>query len=178
MLGPMTKPDHSDSLADWSLWFPFVEAVAVAPRLPGVYMAKDSAQVVYVGMAAERRGQGIRGRLTVYREVARQSLDWARPRWTVLCATLTGFAHVSKRLRRALTGALVTGPRRLWSAPNSSCAGPPPPLAMPRASLSAQSSMRSRTSICGTALDSAGRLSDVRLRVLLRRTAPAREVRV
>jgi hypothetical protein len=67
MLGPMTKPDHSDSLANWSLWFPFVEAVAVAPRLPGVYMAKDSAQVVYVGMAAERRGQGIRGRLTVYR---------------------------------------------------------------------------------------------------------------
>jgi hypothetical protein len=63
----MTKPDHADALADWSLWLPFVEAVAAAPRLPGVYMAKDSAQVVYVGMAAERRGQGIRGRLTVYR---------------------------------------------------------------------------------------------------------------
>jgi hypothetical protein len=63
----MTQPDHADALADWSLWLPFVEAVAAAPRLPGVYMAKDSAQVVYVGMAAERRGQGIRGRLTVYR---------------------------------------------------------------------------------------------------------------
>ena len=30
-------------------------------------MAKDAAAVVYVGMAAERRGQGIRGRLAVYR---------------------------------------------------------------------------------------------------------------
>jgi hypothetical protein len=30
-------------------------------------MARDRDQVVYVGMAAERRGQGIRGRLTVYR---------------------------------------------------------------------------------------------------------------
>ncbi|HET8962229.1 hypothetical protein [Nocardioides sp.] len=31
-----------------------------------MYMARDDTQVVYVGMAAERRGQGIRGRLTVY----------------------------------------------------------------------------------------------------------------
>ena len=62
----MTKHDHSDALADWSLWLPFVEAPAAASRLPGVYIAKDSAQLVYVGMAAERRGQGIRGRLTVY----------------------------------------------------------------------------------------------------------------
>lgn len=45
----------------------FVEGCEAAPRTPGVYMAKDAADVVYVGMAAERRGQGIRGRLTVYR---------------------------------------------------------------------------------------------------------------
>jgi hypothetical protein len=151
----MTKHDHSDALADWSLWLPFVEAPAAASRLPGVYIAKDSAQLVYVGMAAERRGQGIRGRLTVYRR-GRAAVSGLGEAAIVRCATLTGFAHVSKRLRRALTGALVTGPRRLWSAPSSSCAGPPPPQAMPRASLSAQSSMLSPTSICGTALDSAG----------------------
>ncbi|GAA3707604.1 hypothetical protein GCM10022204_26920 [Microlunatus aurantiacus] len=60
------EPDLSDKLAEWTAWLPFAEAVANAPRLPGVYMARDDIQVVYVGMAAERRGQGIRGRLTVY----------------------------------------------------------------------------------------------------------------
>lgn len=58
-----------DGLAEWSTWLPFVEAAAAAPRLPGVYMARQGAagELVYVGMAGERRGQGIRGRLTVYR---------------------------------------------------------------------------------------------------------------
>jgi hypothetical protein len=61
--------DPIRALADWSPWLPFVEAVASAPRLPGVYMARQGADggLVYVGMAGERRGQGIRGRLTVYR---------------------------------------------------------------------------------------------------------------
>lgn len=38
------------------------------PRSPGVYLAREGAagDLVYVGMAGERRGQGIRGRLTVY----------------------------------------------------------------------------------------------------------------
>lgn len=59
--------DPSDPLADWSSWKLFADAVKEAPRKPGVYMARDhAAAVVYVGMAAERRGQGIRGRLTVY----------------------------------------------------------------------------------------------------------------
>ena len=48
----MTKHDHSDALADWSLWLPFVEAPAAASRLPGVYIAKDS--------AARVRGHGRR----------------------------------------------------------------------------------------------------------------------
>lgn len=64
--GCAVDPDPSDNLAEWSRWLPFAEAVASAPRVPGVYMARDDTQVVYVGMAAERRGQGIRGRLTVY----------------------------------------------------------------------------------------------------------------
>lgn len=63
----MGASDPSDALAEWSLWLPFAEAVDQAPRSPGVYMARDRYQVVYVGMAAERRGQGIKGRLTVYR---------------------------------------------------------------------------------------------------------------
>lgn len=48
---------------------PFIEAAVSAPRLPGVYMARQGTHgaLVYVGMAGERRGQGIRGRLTVYR---------------------------------------------------------------------------------------------------------------
>jgi hypothetical protein len=37
-------------------------------RLPGVYLARqgDHDDLVYVGMAGERRGQGIKGRLIVY----------------------------------------------------------------------------------------------------------------
>jgi hypothetical protein len=58
-----------DGLAAWSPWLPFGEAAADAPRLPGVYLARQglSGGLVYVGMPGERRGQGIRGRLTVYR---------------------------------------------------------------------------------------------------------------
>ncbi|MCR6484591.1 hypothetical protein M8542_17335 [Amycolatopsis sp. OK19-0408] len=55
-------------LADWSHWVPFAAARESAPQVPGVYLAREGAtgDLVYVGMAGERRGQGIRGRLTVY----------------------------------------------------------------------------------------------------------------
>lgn len=56
-------------MAPWSAWVTFgPDAVANAPREPGVYMLREnsSGQVVYVGMAGERRGQGLRGRLRVY----------------------------------------------------------------------------------------------------------------
>jgi hypothetical protein len=61
-----------DRLADWSEWVPFSDAMDQAPKLPGVYMAREGASgpIVYVGMAGERAGsgrpQGIRGRLRVY----------------------------------------------------------------------------------------------------------------
>ena len=61
------------SRAEWSHWRPFREAIADAPRLPGVYLLREpTVQVIrYVGMAGERRGsgraQGLRGRLAVYR---------------------------------------------------------------------------------------------------------------
>lgn len=57
-----------DDLATWSPWVALNEAATTAPQLPGVYMARegDIGPVVYVGMAGERRGQGIRGRLHVY----------------------------------------------------------------------------------------------------------------
>ena len=57
-----------EQLAEWSLWLPFAEALAHAPPQPGVYMAREgtSGAVVYIGMAGERRGRGLRGRLGVY----------------------------------------------------------------------------------------------------------------
>jgi len=56
----------------WSGWVPFAEAIIAAPRLPGVYRAREGSvgEVIYIGMAGERTGggkpQGIRGRLRVY----------------------------------------------------------------------------------------------------------------
>jgi hypothetical protein len=57
-----------DALAGWSPWVPFVDARGTAPKEPGVYIAREgtSGPVVYVGMAGERRGNGLRGRLSVY----------------------------------------------------------------------------------------------------------------
>jgi len=56
------------ALADWSPWVPFTAARETAPRLPGVYLAREgpASNVVYVGMAGERSGTGIRGRLARY----------------------------------------------------------------------------------------------------------------
>lgn len=52
----------------WSRWIPISEAVQSAPTVPGVYMARlgPAGSVVYVGMAGERRGKGLRGRLGAY----------------------------------------------------------------------------------------------------------------
>jgi hypothetical protein len=57
-----------DGLAEWSAWLPFAQACAAAPRQPGVYLAREGLDgpIVYAGMAGERHGQGIRGRLNVY----------------------------------------------------------------------------------------------------------------
>lgn len=61
-----------EGLADWSPWMPLSEALATAPRVPGVYLAREgeAGPIVYVGMAGERAGgkrpQGLRGRLSVY----------------------------------------------------------------------------------------------------------------
>lgn len=52
--------------ATWSAWTPLAEAARVATTSPGVYVANVADQIVYVGMAGERRGQGVRGRLTIY----------------------------------------------------------------------------------------------------------------
>ncbi|MET7718900.1 hypothetical protein [Streptomyces sp. NPDC005407] len=53
--------------ADWSPWVP-LHAASQAPRSPGVYLARQTADgpVVYVGMAGERRGEGLSGRLKRY----------------------------------------------------------------------------------------------------------------
>src|SRR4051812_15685578 len=72
----MTMTDDAlariEELADWSPWVAFGDALDLAPRLPGVYLAREGTvgPIVYVGMAGERAGsgkpQGIRGRLRVY----------------------------------------------------------------------------------------------------------------
>jgi hypothetical protein len=55
------------SLATWSEWLPLNAAVVLAPQEPGVYLARQAqGAVIYVGMAGERRGQGVRGRLKIY----------------------------------------------------------------------------------------------------------------
>jgi hypothetical protein len=60
-------------LAEWSEWAPFAEALPHAPRLPGVYLFResDTCRIRYVGAAGERGGggrpQGLYGRLSGYR---------------------------------------------------------------------------------------------------------------
>ena len=59
-------------LGAWSDWVPFAEALATAPKVPGVYLAREGASgpIVYFGMAGERAGsgkpEGVRGRLARY----------------------------------------------------------------------------------------------------------------
>jgi hypothetical protein len=55
-------------LAAWSSWLPFADACCLAPRVPGVYLAREGEQgpPIYVGMAGERHGRGVQGRLAVY----------------------------------------------------------------------------------------------------------------
>jgi hypothetical protein len=63
-----------EALATWSAWVPLAVVRVEAPRLPGVYMAREGAtgRIIYVGMAGERDGRGrvrpkgIWGRLSVY----------------------------------------------------------------------------------------------------------------
>jgi len=57
-----------NDLAAWSDWASFETAAPVAPLTPGVYQMRTSdLSIVYVGMAGERKGMGIRGRLSIYR---------------------------------------------------------------------------------------------------------------
>lgn len=66
--GDMTPLPRISDLADWSEPTPLVEAANLAPTLPGVYIlyCGDPSVATYVGMAGERKGAGLRGRLRVY----------------------------------------------------------------------------------------------------------------
>jgi hypothetical protein len=46
-----------DSLADWSAWVPLSEAVATAPLLPGVYMAREGADALWSRSGWPGRGE-------------------------------------------------------------------------------------------------------------------------
>ncbi|WP_458107694.1 hypothetical protein M1D51_19510 [Arthrobacter sp. R3-55] len=54
----------------WSEWVPFDLALPLAPLFPGVYTFRKADEPepgpVYIGMAGERKGTGIRGRLSIY----------------------------------------------------------------------------------------------------------------
>lgn len=52
--------------SEWSKWHALDDAVCEAPTQPGVYVARSGNDLVYVGMAGERRGKGVRGRLLIY----------------------------------------------------------------------------------------------------------------
>lgn len=59
-------PGSVVALAAWSAWTRLDLLPAAAPRLPGVYLAATTTALVYVGMAGDRRGAGLRGRMTAY----------------------------------------------------------------------------------------------------------------
>jgi hypothetical protein len=58
--------------------------------VPGVYLAREGQDgpIVYVGMAGELRGEGIRGRLNVYSSGKGVVSGSARPPWTARLSTL------------------------------------------------------------------------------------------
>lgn len=64
------QPTEEEPHRTWSPWIPFDEALAVAPKYPGVYMLRTSHkprhEPIYIGMAGERKGNGLRGRLAIY----------------------------------------------------------------------------------------------------------------
>ena len=51
---------------EWSPWHSLAHAAEEATTSPGVYAARSDDQLVYIGMAGERRGLGVRGRLQIY----------------------------------------------------------------------------------------------------------------
>lgn len=51
---------------EWSTWHTLDVAAREATIHPGVYVARSGNDLVYVGMAGERRGMGVRGRLQIY----------------------------------------------------------------------------------------------------------------
>lgn len=51
---------------EWSPWHPIAHAAKEATTSPGIYAARSDDQLVYIGMAGERRGLGVRGRLQIY----------------------------------------------------------------------------------------------------------------
>lgn len=96
---------------------PFPDAVAVAPREPGVYLFRDSTThaIVYVGMAGERAGsgrpKGLYGRLAVYRTGKGAVSGFGEAALDRALADASWLEEQARRLRE-------DGPRRakLWAA--------------------------------------------------------------
>lgn len=64
---PGALPEQVTRLSAWSPWAPFTpDTVRTSPTTPGVYLFRHADTLVYAGMAGERSGNGLRGRLTIY----------------------------------------------------------------------------------------------------------------
>lgn len=104
-------------LAAWSDWMPFPDAIALAPREPGVYLFRDSTThtIVYAGMAGERAGsgrpKGLYGRLSVYRTGKGAVSGFGEAALDRALADAGWLEEQARRLREE-------GPRRakLWAA--------------------------------------------------------------
>jgi hypothetical protein len=151
-----SDPISVDGLAVWSPWIPMADAVATAPLAPGVYMAREGATgpVVYVGMAGERRGRGLRGRLTVYRRgkgmvsgLGEAAMDraLADPAWLRVRLEEVQSGHGGR-------GGPRTGLGSRWSAPGFTSGGRPCPTGPRPSHWSVRCSLRSPTQSCGTGL--------------------------
>ncbi|WP_156077285.1 hypothetical protein [Saccharothrix sp. NRRL B-16314] len=62
----VSLPRSVVALATWSSWTRFDLLPAAAPRLPGVYLVATATELVYVGMAGDRGGAGLSGRMAAY----------------------------------------------------------------------------------------------------------------
>lgn len=87
-------------LAAWSAWTPLATANYRHVTQPGVYMMRDGRDgaIVYVGLAGERSGNGLRGRLDKYRGLSSGFGE------AVLAQALADPGFLRVRLEEALAG--------------------------------------------------------------------------
>jgi hypothetical protein len=161
--------DAVDALADWCPWMSLGDALAEAPRLPGVYLAREGevGSIVYVGMAGERNGgnrpQGLRGRLSATSPARAWHPAWARPSLTAPWLTPNGCGHVWSTSKADSSCGRSNGDGPPSSEQTCTFAGPLPMTGHQRRSSSGNASMLSRATCSGIGSDSGRRGSELGL---------------